>query len=203
LREGLAVAELEDRIVYLDSVGTIVIDNGFEVYPNYQLKGEFNDGVAVVKKKDEYGRIDRKGKIITDPDFDNLGVGKTVFPAKKKDKWGLFNNEGKTIVSVKYDGIFSTPNGTFVVNVNDTLGVIDAVGNELVPTSFEAVEPIKDDLFLVRSNGVFGVYRNEELIVPVRYNQIGLFSEDYLFLNKEGSLAYYDLVNGKMVEVRE
>ncbi len=203
LREGLAVAELEDRIVYLDSVGTIVIDNGFEVYPNYQLKGEFNDGVAVIKKKDAYGRINVNGKIVTEPKFENLGLGKNVFPAQKEDQWGLFNEKGKTVVSVQYDGIFSTPNATFVVNVNDTLGVIDAVGNELVPTSFEAVEPIKDDLFLVRANNLFGVYRNEELIVPVRYDQIGLFSEDYLFLNKEGSLAYYDLVNGKLVEVRE
>ncbi len=203
LREGYAVAELEGRIVYLDSVGTIVIDNGFEVFPNYQLKGEFHDGVAVIKKKDKYGRINRDGKIITDPKFENLGLGKSVYPAKKDEKWGLFNAQGKTVVSVKYDGIFSAPNGTFVVNVNDTLGVIDALGNDLVPVAFEAIEHIKDDLFLVRSGGLVGVYRNEELIVPVRYNQIGLFSEEYLFLNKEGSLAYYDLVNGKLVEVRE
>ncbi|MCR9172596.1 MAG: WG repeat-containing protein [bacterium] len=203
LREGLAVAEIDDRVVYLDSVGTIVIDNGFEVYPNYQLKGEFRDGVAVIKKKDAYGRIDKQGKIITDAKFENLGIGKNVFPGKKEDQWGLFNEKGKTIVSVQYDGIFTVPNGSFIVNINDTLGVIDEVGNELVPRAFESIESIKDDLFLVGANGLYGVYRNEELIVPVKYNQIGLFSEDYLFLNKEGSLAYYDLENGKLVEVKE
>ncbi|PWL24248.1 MAG: hypothetical protein DCO96_14705 [Fluviicola sp. XM-24bin1] len=202
LREGLAVAELEDRIVYLDSVGTIIIDNGFEVFPNYQLKGEFHDGVAVIKKKDEYGRINKEGKMITEPDYENLGLGKAVFPGKKDDLWGLFNAKGKTVVSIQYDGIFSAPNGKYVVKQSDTMGVVDGVGNVLVPVSFDAVEPIKDDLFLVTSNGLVGVYRNEELIVPVRYNQIGLFSEEYLFLNKDGSIAYYDLVNGKLVAVR-
>lgn len=203
LREGLAVAEIDDRIVYVDSIGTIVIDNGFEIYPNYQLKGEFRDGTAIVKKKGEYGRIDLDGKMVIDPEFENLGLGKEVYPVQKDEKWGLFNNQGKTVVSLQYDGIFSAPNGAFVVNSNDTLGVIDALGNNLVPTSFEAVEPIKDDLFLVRSNELVGVYRNEELIVPVRYSQVGIFSEEYLFLNKDGALSYYDLVNSKLVEVKE
>ena len=203
LHEGLAVAEIDDRIVYLDSVGTIVIDNGFEIYPNYQLKGEFNDGVAVVMKDGEYGRINVEGKFITEPKFVNIGLGKLVFPGTKEEKWGLFNAQGKAVVSTIYDGIFSNANGSFVVNVNDTLGVIDAQGNELVPVSFDAVELLQDDLYLVRLGNAMGVYRNEELIVPLKYDQIGLFSEEYLFLNKEGNLSYFDLKEGNLVKMRE
>ncbi len=203
LHEGFAVAEIDDRIVYLDSLGTIVIDYGFEIYPNYQLNGEFQNGVAVVLKDEKYGRIGTNGKFITEPKYKNIGMGKTVFPAIKKEKWGLFDAQGKAIVSALYDGIFTAPNGAFVVNRNDTLGVIDKQGNELVPIAFDAIEVIQDDLFLVRSDNKVGVYRNEELIVPVRYSQIGLFSKEYLFLNKDGRLSYYNLKEGNLVQVRE
>lgn len=203
LKEGLAIAEIDDRIVYLDSLGTIVIDNGFSVYPNYQLKGEFNDGIAIVLKKEKYGRINAFGKMITKPEFKNVGVGRTIFPGIKKEQWGLFSDEGNVIVPSQYDGIFSTPNGMFIVSLNDTLGVIDRQGNVLVPNTFDAIEFIQGDLFLVRSGDQVGVYRNEELLVPVRYDQIGLFSEEYLFLNKEGTLSYYDLKEGKLVQVIE
>ena len=203
LSEGLAVAELDERIVYLDSIGTIVIDNGFEIFPNYQLKGEFHEGIAVVKKKDKYGRINKSGKFINEAKFENLGIGNQVFPGQKEGVWGLFNSNGKTVVSVQYDAIFTVSNGSFVVNKNDTLGVIDVQGNLLVPIAFEGIENIQDDLYLVRSGNFVGVYRNEELIAPVKYDQIGLFSEEFLFLNKDGTLAYYDLVNDKLVELRE
>lgn len=203
MKEGLAVAAIDDRLVYLDSAGIVVIDNGFGVYPNYQLKGEFNNGVAVVMKKEKYGRINQWGKVITDFKFDNIGMGQKVFPGEKDELWGLFDTKGKTIVSVKYDGVYAASKHAFVVNKNDTLGVIDDLGNVLVPISFDAVESLKDSLFLVTSGNNVGVYRNEELLVPVRYDQIGLFNEDYLFLNKAGVLSYYDLVRGVLVEVRE
>jgi len=203
MKEGLAVAEIDDRLVYLDSSGVMVIDNGFSVYPNYELKGEFNNGVAIVVKKDKYGRINQWGKVVTDFKFDNLGLGQRVFPAEKDELWGLFDNKGKTIVSAKYNSIYSASGKSFVVNENDTLGVIDDLGNVLVPVSFDAVEPLKDSLFLVKSGNDLGVYKNEELIVPVRYDKISLFNEDYLFLSKNGTISYYDLIRGELIEVRE
>lgn len=202
LHEGLAVAEIDERIVYLDSVGTIVIDNGFEIYPNYQLKGEFHDGIAVVKKGDKYGRIGKNGKFITKAEFKNVGKGAIVFPGVKDEKWGVYDNDGKTVVSNQYSGIFSISNGDFIVNDNDTLGVIDRAGNVLVPISFDAVELLTGNLFVVRSGNKVGLYRKEELIIPVDFDQIGLFSEEYLLLNKRGMLSYYNLKEGRLVKIR-
>lgn len=203
MHEGLAVTAIEGRIVYLDSSGTIVIDNGFTEFPNYQLKGEMNDGIAVVMKKEKYGRINRDGKIVTECKFENIGIGKKVFPAKKDGFWGLFNEQGKAVVSTQYDGIYSSLNATFIVTVDDTMGVIDSRGNAVIPMVFDEIEPIRDNLFLVKKGDKAGVYRGEELIVPAYYDQIGLFNEEYLFLNKGGVLSYYDLIGDKLVERKE
>lgn len=203
VNNGLSVAALGDRMVYLDSVGDIVLDNGYSVYPNYQSKAEFTDGVAIVMKKEKYGRIDTAGNVITDFKFDNLGVGKHCFSGKKKDAWGLYDYDGKELVAPTYDGLLRAQNGSFIAVQNDSLGVIDHEGNVLVPIVFSEVEYIKDDLFLVRMGDKSGIYRNEKLIIPVRFEQIGIFNPEFLFLSIEGQLSYFNIKKEELVEAKE
>lgn len=203
LSEGLALAAIDGRIVYLDPAGVVVIDNGLSAFPNYQRKAEFKDGVAVAMKKGKYGRIDAKGKILTEFTFTNIGIGKDYFPAEKDGYWGVYNSKGKVLVSPKYDALSETNNGLLIANLADTLGVIDANGNIVVPIAFNEVEILAHDLFLVQENGLKGVYRNEELVLPVQYEQVGVFNEEFLFLNKGGVLSYYDLTRDDLVVVKE
>jgi len=203
MKEGLAVASIDGRLVYLDSSGVIVIDNGFSTFPNYQLKAEFTDGISIVVKDGKYGRINTKGKILTEFKYQNIRPGKDHFAGLKTDSWGVYNTAGKALVAPQYDALFEAGDNKYIANLDDTLGVIDHVGNILVPFAFNEVELLTGDYFLVKENGKAGVYRNEELIVPVRYAQIGLFDEEFLFLNLYGSLSYYDLKKGEIVKVKQ
>jgi len=203
MNEGFAVAVVDDRLVYLDSAGTVVIDNGFSTFPNYQSKAEFEDGIAIVYKNGKYGRINLNGKFINEPKFENIGGGTSFFSVAKDGLWGVCNAAGKTVVLPEYDALYATPNGKFIANLDDTLGVISPTGSIIVPIEFTEVEFISGDLYLVKQGAKSGVYKNEELIVPVRYEQIGMFSEDFLFLNSNGNLNYYDLKRQQMVEVKE
>lgn len=201
VNNGLAIASFQDRVVYLDTLGRMVIDNGYEPYPNYLLKGEFVDGVAIANKKGKYGRINVKDEVVTAFEFDNIEMGVDLIPAEQEGLWGLFKEDGEVIVKPEYSSLVSGDNGHFVASKGDTLGVILQNGATTVPFSFSALESIGEDLYLVTQNGKVGVYKNEKLIVPIDYDQIGMFDKEFLFLSKAGSLTYYNIKEGILVQL--
>jgi TolA-binding protein len=203
VRNGLSVASIEDRLVYLDTLGQMIIDNNYKTYPNFQLKAEFNKGVSIVLKDESYGRINEKDELITDFEYENIGLGKDYFPAEKDGMWGVFSSKGSMLVEPKYDALEITSSGNFVANINDTVGVIDPNGNIVISFAFNEIELLKDNLFLVRVNNSYGVYKNSQLIVSPQFDQIGVFDQDFLFLNKAGVLMYYDIRENKLVQLKD
>lgn len=201
VNNGLAIASLQNRIVYLDTLGVLVIDNGYEPYPNYVLKGEFIDGIAIVQKKGKYGRIDEEDNTITKIEYDNIGLGKKHFPAQKGELWGVYNSIGTVLVESTYQSLVAVDEEHLIASKNDTTGVIDKSGSIVVPFSFEEIMLIKDNLFLVTSKKKVGIYANEKLIIPVQFDQIGIFDEDFLFLSRAGQLLYYNIAENKLVEL--
>jgi len=200
VHNGLAVASIQNRVVYLDTLGTMVIDNGYELFPNYLLKGEFIDGIAIVSKKQKYGRINLKDETVTEFEFENIGLGNELYPAQKDGAWGVFDSEGSAQIEPKYQSLSIADNGNFVASKNDTVGVIDPKGDVIVPFSFSEIESINDNLFLVTQNNKIGIYKNEKMVIPVQYDQIGVFDEDFLFLSRGGGLYYYNISTGSLVE---
>lgn len=203
VHNGLAVASIQNRVVYLDTLGTMVIDNGYQPYPNFLLKGAFMDGIAIASKKDKYGRINIKDEVVTEFEFENIGSGTDLFPAQKGGKWGVFNSDGEIQIEPSYASIVLADNGCFIASRNDTAGVINPNGEIVVPFSFNEIESVANDLFLVTQNKKVGIYINEKLVIPVQYDQIGVFDEDFLFLSKGGELLYYNISSGTLVELTE
>lgn len=203
VHNGLAIASIQGRVVYLDTLGTMVIDDGYEPYPNYILKGEFIEGVSIASKKGQYGRINLKDEIVTEFKFENIGMGIGHFPGQKEGLWGVFDSKGKVMVKPSYESLEPTENGNYIASKNDTMCVIDSKGNTIVPFSFNELESIGTDLFLVKQNEKVGIYKNEKLIIPVQYDQIGIFDKDFLFLSKDGRLLYYNISKGKLIELTD
>ncbi|NRA13616.1 MAG: WG repeat-containing protein, partial [Crocinitomicaceae bacterium] len=203
VHNGLAVASIQGRVVYLDTLGTMVIDNGYQLFPNYLLKGEFVDGVSITSKKGKYGRINLKDEVVTDFKFENMGLGIEHFPAQKDGLWGVYNSKGGTLVDPLYGSLIAVDNGNYIASRNDTVGVIDSEGNTIVPFSFSEVESMGSDLFMVKHNMKVGIYKNEKLIVRVQYDQIGVFDKDFLFLSKAGRLLYYNTSTGMLIKLTD
>ncbi len=199
LKEGVAIAVIDDEVVYLNKRGEIVIQDDFEVYPNFALKGEFLNGEAVAVKDEKYGRIDIKGNTVLSFKFDNIGIGETVIPFEKEGMWGVLNRSGKTLISAEYSNLF-VANDTYVfATSNEGSGVMDLSGDIVVPFTYDNIELIADDMFIVRKGNVVGLYKDGAALTTIGYDSIGTFGEDFLFLSKPGELAYYDISTGRVV----
>jgi len=101
--EGLAYAEKDGEKFIIDKTGNPVaaVEHAF---------GTFSNGLAVFRKDDLYGYIDRNGKIAIEPrfawakDFRN-GLAAVQTRMEAGGKWGFINTSGNMVVDAVYDEV--------------------------------------------------------------------------------------------------
>ncbi len=202
-RDGLALVSRSDTVEYIDINGEVAISKGYKTYPNFLLKGEFTQGTAVVFKKGRYGKINTYGNVVTDIEYSNIGIGKAFTPFEKQGEWGLMSASNKLLISAKYEAIDLVDEKYAITRDNDTLGVLDMMGNQLIPFAFEGIEYLKDGVFVVRSGERFGLFIEGDEIALTEYDSIGLFDDDFVHLIKDGDYRYYDLKRKTLIATEE
>lgn len=204
--DNLAYVIKEDTLEYINHQGKVVISKNFKTYPNFELKGEFKNGFAVVyaivAKKEKYGKINTKGELVIPFEYDNLGIGNKFIPFKKKDAWGLINATNKVTIPATYQSIDVIDDRFVVAGMNDTLGLLDTYGNNLLPFSFHAIEGLTGDYLIVEKDGKRGLYRKNQKVLEIVYSQIRLFQDDFVTLVKDDEIIYYDLRDERIVELK-
>ncbi len=200
---GLAVASHEDRVVYINGEGKIVIDKSFEVFPNYIQQGTFKDSIAVVYQEGKYGRIQPDGMLLNKFKYDNIGNGKGVFTGMKEEFWGLFGKNDKTILSAEYDELFFVNDELLIARRNDTTGMILKTGKAVIPFLFADIEKLTDSLYLVKQNGLSGVYKRGEMLFPVEYDEVTFFSRDVIRLINDRGLVYLSIIDGRVLKIEQ
>lgn len=81
----------------------------------------------------KYGIIDTSGKIISEPEFEEMPVyGDKMFRVKKDGKYGYANTNGKIIITPAYDYAVAFSEGKAIVSIGTKVSIIDNKGNVLV-----------------------------------------------------------------------
>mgnify|MGYP000078089620 CR=1 FL=1 len=197
--DGLALVSKTDTIEYININGEVVISKGYKTYPNFLLKGVFNQGTAIVYKKDRYGKINPYGNVVTDIKYDNIGVGKTFTPFEKEGMWGLMSSSNKLLISAQYESMDLVDEKYVITRQEDSVGVLDVMGNIMIPLEFDGVEYLKNGAFIVSKDNLLGLYIEGVLCSEVKYETIGLFNDDFVHLIANDEYVYYDLVRSKLV----
>jgi hypothetical protein len=200
---GLALAVYDNQVVYLDNYGRRTIDNDFQTFPNYRLKGEFSDSIAIAMKDEKYVRINMKGQLIGNGKFENVGLGRKYFPVQMNGKWGLMGPNSKLTIPTEYSNIHLFDDKYVLASKEDTLGVYSVSGKKIVPFIFEDVIELAPNIWSVKQNNQFGVYNAEQLIAPIKYQHVGVFNEEYLFLIEDGEWIYQNILTGSQIQLNK
>lgn len=97
----------------------------------YDAIGKFQDGVAIVAKKDEtgnfkYGFINRVGVIITECIYDEArGFKNGYAQVKQNGKYGFINHKGEPVCDCKYEWIDGFTDGYARVKLGEKYGLIN------------------------------------------------------------------------------
>src|SRR5574337_1136247 len=108
--------------------------------------------------------------------------------------FGLVDTTGKIILPFDYSSIkYASQNenlvdgphweqrkqwGYFVVTKDDAQGLIDSLGNFIVPVEYRLIGPINEGLFWVIKDGKYGYFNiGGKMIVPAIYDKAGGFND--------------------------
>lgn len=127
--EGLRVVVREGRFGYADKTGHIVIG------PQYAWAGDFSEGraaVAVTAPVSEgllMGLIDREGREVIPPEYDDLSWdGSRYATVDKGGLHGCLDRMGQVVVPLEYDWVGEFSHGYAVVGRDGRFGYVDETG---------------------------------------------------------------------------
>ena len=132
-------------------------------------------------KKILYGFIDKKGKWIIEPRFDNvMAFSDGVAATEVDDKWGYIDKTGKWIIEPHFDLVWNFTDGMAKVAVDGKYGYIDKNGKWVDETQFEAgedvAEDIADGIAAVKVDGKWGyVDRTGAYVIEPLFDYAGDF----------------------------
>lgn len=120
-----------------------------EAKPKYEIKGDINDGLALVKEGLLYGYVNAKGEIIIAAQFEEAtDFAEGMAAVKVNNKWGYINTSGNFVISAQYQEACpfgeNEYNGLARVKTNNKWGIINKSGQFVVTAQYEIIRTTND-----------------------------------------------------------
>lgn len=190
----------------------------------------FQNGVARIQTRLGYGYIDKSGNVIISPKYEHIEQFRGIFATDydfirfyQNNRFGMFDTSGKEVLPPVYSKLETLSEGmlcakTRTKGVDSNWRLFNKSGQE-IPLKYGDVDleisafhygmaPIRIPEF----NNAYNEYvykwgvidkTGKEVLVPLGYSEIEIFSEDLikLFIKNSdvNSMAYYDLKTGKIL----
>ncbi len=190
---------------YADDSGTLIIKC------NYDEALPFDNGIARVRKGDNWGMINSSGKEILPIKYNLIdkfapGIFRIAADGKMKDgvlldeKYGFANSEGQILLKPEYNEIGQFKDGLAYINKGDMYGYINDKIEIIIPCKFKAVGSFNNDGYTWVCDGgkpdkenpskfvdgKIGIYdRTGKILIPVKYASVGIYLPFQRKENKE------------------
>ena len=123
---------------------------------------DFNSqGIAYVEVKGKWGTINKQGKFLIKPIYEELVQveRKGIYRFKKEGEWGLLDAKGNTIHKASYDHIGEfDAHGFSLVRQSDKFGIMLEDGSFILPVKFESLQRLSK-VSLIIAGPVEGEYQ--------------------------------------------
>ncbi|MGN0710264.1 MAG: WG repeat-containing protein [Anaerovoracaceae bacterium] len=151
--------------------------------PEYDMIGEFSEGLVAVQKNGKWGFVDETGDVVIDFEYDDLkDTQDAVFYAyakrdpemvargfyggfaavTKNGKSGFIDKEGKPLgEGIIYQDVWYFSEGIATVELDGKYGLIDTTGRYIVEPNTESISGINYDVVRTVYEGLAGVNWND------------------------------------------
>lgn len=113
---------------------------------------------------------------------------------KQNDKWGFIDINGNWVIEPQYISAQPMRNGKAKVKSKNGIGLIDSIGNLIVPTEFTFIKERNDD-YQVKSGTKKGLLKAEWELIPPKYSNISILGDGVAYAKKDNDS--YDVYTPK------
>jgi hypothetical protein len=155
-----------------------------------------NNTVFIIEQNKKFAIMDLYGKMKTELVYDEIEMlANDLFIAKNKNKYSLLNSNGEQLTDQSYLDLKIISNGEKnnyysttrkfsylqVQNKQGKYGIIDKLGNEIVPPTFDSILGESKNIVLAEKNGKFGLFNllTQTDLVGYEYDQISQANNGY------------------------
>ncbi|NJK82563.1 MAG: WG repeat-containing protein [Saprospiraceae bacterium] len=143
-----------------------------------------------------WGYIDTSGQVVVSPSYDFVRTyEKEIALVYKNKKWGAIDKKGNHFLNCQYGDIqFSTTKDMLVLyDKIMKYGLIDTLGNLVVPIKYDEIDNIGYSLTPVKLNNKWGfVSKNGELSIPPKYEMVNPFNFGFAAVKYNGKWGLID-----------
>ena len=213
--EGLAAVEVAPAVglVYertknrLPSLWGYVNKTGETVIPpQFVAAFPFKEGVArfwtgAIVGQNKYGVIDKTGKEIVKPNFDDIGddFHEGLAPFRLGSKWGFIDTSGKVVIEPRFDGArgFSEGLGRVALKNKWSMpewGFIDRTGKIVIKPEFESTGDFSEGLAWVRpySKAIGYIDTNGKMVIKPKFASAENFSGGLALVGVQGNRKFVE-----------
>ncbi len=196
---------------FIDKTGRLVIPLIFS-----DAK-DFSEGLAAVQQNGKWGFIDKTGKWVISGTYDKVRNFSEGFAGiRQNGKWGFINKTGNIVVPCIYDYAWDFRYGISVVEdrkvheaqsynkyytpdeddpnykYTPTCGLMNKEGKMIAPRIYSEMT-LSNGVFKVKQKNVYGqglVDLSGNLVAPIMYDSIGIFSDGVAVAKKDKKYSY-------------
>ncbi len=129
INESLNAEEIYQREMLLKALG------------DYDTVSDYYNGLALVKKNNKYGYIDRNGEEVIPVQYDTANdFIRKYAKAEKDEKWGYIDVNGNIIIPIEYEYCGDVAYGVVAVGNEGKYGFVSIEGNPICDLIYDKVE---------------------------------------------------------------
>ena len=165
----------------------------------YDSKGEYYEGLAIVKLNDKFGFIDKTGKEVIPAKYYYAekfkdGLAKVGNVDGSSMYFGYIDKAGKEVIPIKYDNLNDFKNDLAIMRrfLDGDLksGFVDKTGKEFI-LKYDKVYDFSEGLAIVKHNNKYGfIDKTGKEVTPIKYDYAVSFSEGLASVKLEGKWFY-------------
>lgn len=202
---GAIIVPLEwDHIGSFDDIESISLEGDDTINQNGQKSSggasrsvvrQGHQGIALVIQNDKYGRIDRKGNLVTPLEWDDIdAIGANgLARVKNNGKRGFIDRQNQIVIPLVWDDAvgFDEHGMARVVN-NKKHGFIDSTGKIIVPLEWDDAWGFDaEGMTVVAKAKKFGAMnRAGKIVIPLEWDSFSEFQGDIVKVSKAKRVGF-------------
>lgn len=177
---------------YSEYMGKLISQEGLKksIEEKWINSSLYQDALTEMRKSGKYAEISKYGDLWGFR-FNTKSLINPIFTSEPKlqdnrfykvtlnKKFGIVDKYGMKIIDWEndfdYDDIYYDDINNCIIFTKDSkIGVADKLGNEIVPATYESIEPWDKGIFKVQKGNRYGLIDlNNNIITDIKYNKIG------------------------------
>lgn len=136
-------------------------------------------------KNGKVGLVDSGGITYLEPEYKNITLTSNSAEALRFNSWSFFSDEDTILRTLHYDEIQRVGNGQLITTTNDQFQITD-FDSDQSSESFESIDQVAPNHFIVSGKNKYGLFANNDLIVPIDYDSLS-YQNGFIYGFKSGN----------------